>query len=122
MPLYLEFIGFSKMRLHLRPLSSKLSPHQKLLILDLENIRLHYAKTLLEWLARFDQNITTIRSMYDESFVRAWRLYLAGCAASFMSASLQLFQVVFTHTENNKLSLTREHLYRDEPAKIWQFD
>ena len=91
-------------------------------ILDLENIRLHYAKTLLEWLARFDQNITTIRSMYDESFVRAWRLYLAGCAASFMSASLQLFQVVFTHTENNKLSLTREHLYRDEPAKIWQFD
>ena len=91
-------------------------------ILDLENIRLHYAKTLLEWLARFDRNIDTIRSMYDEPFVRAWRLYLAGCAASFMSASLQLFQVVFTHTANNKLSLTREHLYSGAPAKIWQFD
>ena len=80
-------------------------------VLDVENIRLHYAKTLLEWLQRFDANVDTVRSMYDDAFIRAWRLYLGGCAASFLSGSLQLFQVVFTHAENNAIALTREHIY-----------
>ncbi len=80
-------------------------------VLDIENIRLHYAKTLIEWLDRFDRNADTIRTMYDEPFIRAWRLYLGGCAASFISGTLQLFQVVFTHAANNNVALTREHLY-----------
>ena len=31
--------------------------------------------------------------MYDERFVRMWRMYLAGSIAAFESGSLQLFQV-----------------------------
>ena len=33
--------------------------------------------------------------MFDEAFVRAWRLYLAGSQAAFVTGSMQLFQVVF---------------------------
>jgi cyclopropane-fatty-acyl-phospholipid synthase len=49
--------------------------------------------------------------MFDEPFIRAWRLYLAGSIASFLSGELQLFQVVFNHHDDNHLPLTREYIY-----------
>lgn len=81
-------------------------------VLDVENLRLHYAKTLEHWLARFESHRDTIERMFDANFVRAWRLYLAGSMAAFTTASLQLFQVVFTRAENNNLAWSRGHLYR----------
>ena len=91
-------------------------------IIDIENLRLHYARTLMEWLARFDANVSTVRQRYDEAFVRAWRLYLGGCAAAFLSSSIQLFQVVFTHRCHNSIAHTREHLYRpDANGAAWDF-
>jgi cyclopropane-fatty-acyl-phospholipid synthase len=80
-------------------------------VLDVENIRLHYAYTLRHWLKRFDLNVDKVRVMFDEPFIRAWRLYLTGSIASFMSGELQLFQVVFNHYDNNELPLTREYIY-----------
>ena len=47
----------------------------------------------------------------DESFVRMWRLYLAGSIAAFNTGSLQLFQVLFTKQDNNEIPLTREYMY-----------
>jgi cyclopropane-fatty-acyl-phospholipid synthase len=82
-------------------------------ILDIENLRLHYAKTLEHWLARFDQNADQFRKTYDEEFIRAWRLYLAGSIAAFTSGTMQLFQVVFTRPHNNNLPWSRAHLYKD---------
>jgi len=80
-------------------------------IVDIENLRLHYAKTLMEWLQRFDDHADQITRMYDESFVRAWRLYLAGCAAAFRAGTVQLFQVVFAHPDDNRIPMTRAHVY-----------
>ena len=85
-------------------------------VLDVENLRLHYAKTLTEWLERFDANIDEIRDMYDEHFVRAWRLYLAGCAASFRASAVQLFQVLFSPGLHNQVPLTRTDIYDGEPS------
>ena len=53
--------------------------------------------------------------MFDERFVRAWRLYLAGSIAAFLSSDLQLFQVVFNRGASNEVAWTREYLYRNEP-------
>ena len=39
--------------------------------------------------------------MFDETFVRAWRLYLAGSVAAFPTGTMQLFQVVFAPGANN---------------------
>jgi cyclopropane-fatty-acyl-phospholipid synthase len=81
-------------------------------ILDVENMRLHYARTLRDWLARYEAAIESVRAMrYDEYFVRMWRLYLAGSIAAFESGSLQLFQVLFTKQGNNSIPLTREFMY-----------
>ena len=64
-------------------------------VLDVENLRRHYATTLGQWLTRFDSVADQVRTRYGEDFARAWRLYLAGSEASFRTGWLQLFQVVF---------------------------
>jgi cyclopropane-fatty-acyl-phospholipid synthase len=80
-------------------------------VLDIENIRLHYALTLRDWLVRYRAVEDRVRAMFDEKFVRMWRLYLAGSIAGFETGTLQLFQVVFTADHNNRVPMTREHLY-----------
>ena len=88
----------------------------RLSVLDVENLRLHYSLTLQNWLQRYEQHRAEISTMMDENFVRAWRLYLAGSIAAFNVGELQLFQVVFAHRENNEVPWSRRHLYRDDPV------
>jgi cyclopropane-fatty-acyl-phospholipid synthase len=71
-----------------------LQPHA-LSVFDVENLRLHYDKTLEHWMQRFEATSDRITRMFDEPFVRAWRLYLAGSQVAFRTGYMQLFQVVF---------------------------
>jgi cyclopropane-fatty-acyl-phospholipid synthase len=80
-------------------------------VVDVENIRLHYALTLRQWLSRYEGVVDQVRSRFDEFFVRMWRLYLAGSIAAFETGTMQLFQVLFTIQENNQIPLTREFIY-----------
>jgi cyclopropane-fatty-acyl-phospholipid synthase len=82
-----------------------------LCVLDVENLRLHYARTLEHWLERFEKNAEFVRARFDERFLRTWRLYLAGSIAAFLSGSFQLFQMVFARTGSRAIPWTREHLY-----------
>jgi cyclopropane-fatty-acyl-phospholipid synthase len=84
---------------------------QDFAVLDIENLRLHYAETLRHWLTRFEENVDTIRRLFDERFVRMWRMYLAGSVAAFEASYYQLFQVVFNRANCNDVAMTREHLY-----------
>jgi len=86
-------------------------------VLDAENIRMHYAKTLAHWLERFEANADAITAQTSPEFVRAWRLYLAGSLAAFSVGELQLFQVVFAHEHSNEVPWTRWHLYHDKGKK-----
>jgi cyclopropane-fatty-acyl-phospholipid synthase len=80
-------------------------------ILDVENLRLHYAQTLRHWLQLYEAASGRVREMFDEKFVRLWRLYLAGSIAGFTTGTLQLFQVLFAPGESNDVPWTRAHLY-----------
>lgn len=82
-------------------------------ILDVENLRLHYAETLRHWLARYDAAVDRVAEMFDAAFARAWHLYLSGSIAAFTSGELQLFQVVFARHDNNEIPWSREFLYRE---------
>jgi cyclopropane-fatty-acyl-phospholipid synthase len=82
-------------------------------VLDVENLRMHYAKTLEHWLERFEKSKQQVAAMYDSRFVRAWRLYLAGSLASFRTGNLQLFQVLFTGAKREPMLWTRDPLYAD---------
>ncbi len=80
-------------------------------VLDVENLRLHYAKTLEHWLERYEGSVERVRQMFDPAFVRAWRLYLAGSLAAFRSGDMQLFQVSFNRSGQNRIPWTRQYLY-----------
>jgi cyclopropane-fatty-acyl-phospholipid synthase len=80
---------------------------QGLSVLDVENLRLHYEKTLEHWLGRFNNAADVVARMFDETFVRAWRLYLAGSQVAFRTGTMQLFQVVFARGGTNAIPWTR---------------
>ena len=79
-------------------------------VLDVENLRLHYALTLRHWRERFEQHEPAVREQYGAEFVRMWRMYLAGSEASFVSGSVQLFQILFARGETNRVHWTRDWL------------
>lgn len=85
-------------------------------VLDVENLRLHYARTLRHWLERYEANIDAVREQFDEPFVRAWRLYLSGSIAAFLAGNLQLFQIVFAPGGHNGIPWTREYIYGEDSA------
>ena len=83
-------------------------------VLDVENLRLHYAKTLEHWLQRYEINIKRVTEMFDDKFARAWRLYLAGSHTAFKTGGLQLFQVSFARGDQNQIPWTRQYLYESQ--------
>jgi cyclopropane-fatty-acyl-phospholipid synthase len=95
----------------LREMMDIFEPHD-FSIADVENLRLHYAKTLEHWLERFEDHRDEIASRFGEDFVRMWRLYLGGSIANFTTGNIQLYQVLFHRSEQTNLAITRNHLYR----------
>lgn len=76
-------------------------------VLDVENLRRHYEQTLAHWRARFAVSSAAIAQMFDDRFVRAWDLYLAGSQVAFATGWMQLFQVLFTRSGSNAIPWTR---------------
>jgi cyclopropane-fatty-acyl-phospholipid synthase len=89
-----------------------LEPHN-FAVLDVENLRGHYAKTLECWLSRFERSYDRVADRFGNTFARMWRLYLAGSTAAFRSGTLQLFQVVFAGNACDPRPWTREYLYNN---------
>jgi cyclopropane-fatty-acyl-phospholipid synthase len=81
-------------------------------VLDIENLRRHYAKTCEHWLQRFERSYNKVVERFGTSFARMWRLYLAGSTAAFRVGTLQLFQIVFAGRACQGVPWTREHLYQ----------
>ena len=88
-------------------------------VLDVENLRLHYAMTLGHWLDRFERHADLVEQMFDQEFVRMWRLYLAGSLTAFKTGGMQLFQVAFARADYDA-PLTRENLYESWDAQDGQ--
>jgi cyclopropane-fatty-acyl-phospholipid synthase len=88
-------------------------------VLDVENLRLHYARTLAHWRQRFAAVEDRVRGRYGEEFRRAWELYLAASEAAFAAGSLQLFQVLFSPLETAPPHWTRSAIYRGDRPDQW---
>ena len=75
--------------------------------IDVESLRRHYNKTLLEWNKNFQAHRAEVVEMFDEKFARMWELYLCACAATFQNGIIDLSQILFTNDVNNDLPMTR---------------
>jgi cyclopropane-fatty-acyl-phospholipid synthase len=84
-----------------------------LLIADIEVLRLHYAKTLVEWRRRFNAQRAEIAKIYDERFCRMWEFYLAGAEMAFRYDDQVVFQVQLTKRLET-LPLTRDYMIEAE--------
>lgn len=97
--------------------------HCGLEVVDIENLRRHYALTLDAWAERFERRWPEIQALdpqrFDERFRRIWRTYLVGCAEMFRSPTgfTHLFQIVFSkgNVSRDSYPMSRAHLYRSAP-------
>jgi cyclopropane-fatty-acyl-phospholipid synthase len=87
---------------------------------DIEDLRMHYAKTLDCWIANFEKRIEAAKTaMLDNlgspdkvrEFILMWRLYLNGSSAAFKYGTNRLYQIVFSNGLKNDLPMTRKYIY-----------
>ena len=63
-------------------------------LLDVEQLRPHYARTLRHWTARLEANRDRAVALVGEPTFRVWRAYMAGSALGFDHDDLALVQVL----------------------------
>jgi cyclopropane-fatty-acyl-phospholipid synthase len=91
-------------------------------ILDIENLRRHYALTLDEWARRFEAHWPRIHALdpnrFDARFYRQWRTYLWSCAEMFRSKNSRthLFQILFSKGNvGDDHPMSRAYIYSHDP-------
>ncbi|MFL6732365.1 MAG: class I SAM-dependent methyltransferase, partial [Sphingomicrobium sp.] len=100
---------------HLPSLSQMCSSSEKvkMIVSDVETLRLHYAYTLRHWLERATKAREKIIKMYDERFFRMWEFYLAGGIVMFESGAACNFQVQYVR-DRRAIPITRDYMFDTE--------
>jgi cyclopropane-fatty-acyl-phospholipid synthase len=63
-------------------------------VMDVENLRRHYARTCALWSEAFEADAARLRTMVDAKTFRIWQVFLAGCHHAFTRDWISLYQVV----------------------------
>ena len=85
------------------------SEKTRLILTDVEVLRLHYAQTLDIWLERTHAARDDIIRLYDERFFRLWEFYLAGASGAFRYGGLVNFQLQYARNRGT-LPITRDYM------------
>jgi cyclopropane-fatty-acyl-phospholipid synthase len=88
-----------------------------LFVTDIEILRLHYAKTIAHWRARFAGNRDAIASLYDERFCRMFEFYLSGAELAFRRMGHMNWQLQLTR-EQAALPITRDYIWQTERQSV----
>lgn len=99
---------------HLAMISASIS-QAGLEVVDVESLRLHYARTLGLWSDRLEGQLDKAATLVPERALRIWRLYLAGCSYAFAKGWINLHQILAVKPYadgSHDLPLTRDDLYR----------
>ena len=91
------------------------SEHERLMLSDVEVLRLHYSLTIEHWYDRTGAAKDKIIALYDERFYRMWRFYLAGAMTAFRWGEMVNFQLQYTRNRR-ALPITRDYMGEAEAA------
>ena len=82
-------------------------------VMDVENLRRHYAKTCSIWADNLEANSDEVRRASDDRRFRIWRLYLAGSAYGFEMDWMSLYQVICRKAGRSAATLpwSRKYIY-----------
>ncbi|MGD9812084.1 MAG: class I SAM-dependent methyltransferase, partial [Sphingobium sp.] len=89
------------------------SEPNRLMVTDVEALRLHYAKTCRAWYERCRTNRAAIEKLYDARFFRMWTLYLAGATAAFEHGGMLIYQIQYAR-DRHALPITRDYMMETE--------
>jgi len=83
---------------------------------DVENLRMHYARTLRHWVARLEAHHEAALRHVSEATYRVWRLYMAACAVEFEAGGTGIYQILASRRPDRRpydspVPLTRQDLY-----------
>lgn len=92
----------------------------RLIITDVEILRLHYAETLRAWRERFLARREEALALFDERFFRMWEFYLAGSEAGFRLGCNVVFQFQLAKRVD-ALPITRDYI-RDREERLRAID
>ncbi len=68
---------------------------------NLEEMGLHYARTLATWRANFNDRLGEVLAKgFTEKFIRKWNYYLSSSEAAFRTRNITVVQAVFTRPNN----------------------
>lgn len=109
--------------------------HAGLEMVDTENLRPHYARTLWAWSDALEAALEPARQVLlaqagaerADKALRAYRLYLAGCALGFERGWMALHQILAVHPDGNMdtgtmtgaqsvYPFTRDYMYTEAPT------
>lgn len=79
-------------------------------VLDVEDLRPHYALTCHAWVERLQRNRDQCLAVVDREIYRTWLLYLAGSAANFEVGLTSVCQLLLAKRSSSTRRLTREYM------------
>ncbi|MBB3981860.1 cyclopropane-fatty-acyl-phospholipid synthase [Sphingobium fontiphilum] len=85
----------------------------RLMVTDVEVLRIHYGLTIREWYKRTEAHKAEIIALYDERFYRLWTFYLAGAATVFEHGGMVNYQVQYVR-DRRTLPITRDYMAEAE--------
>lgn len=81
-----------------------LTRNTSLVVEDVENIGIHYARTLREWRRALLAQSERVKAQgFDDAFLRTWDYYFSYCEAGFVTRTLGDVQLVLTRPNNKRL-------------------
>ena len=79
----------------LHAITQALKEHTDMQIEWMQDIGVHYARTLRHWRQRFVSQLPEVRRLgFDDRFIRMWEFYLASCEAAFSTRYIGDLQIV----------------------------
>ncbi|MFT8313868.1 MAG: cyclopropane-fatty-acyl-phospholipid synthase family protein [Clostridium sp.] len=84
-------------------------------ICDVESLREHYYKTLVQWVKNLEANKEKAIEFTSDKTYRAWLLYMTGCAINFRAGLISIYQVLLSKSPKKpgfNIPLTREYMYK----------
>jgi cyclopropane-fatty-acyl-phospholipid synthase len=89
------------------------SERTKLILADVETLRLHYGYTIEHWYRRVTDKRDEIVALYDERFFRMWQFYLAGAVVTFRHGGMVNYQLQYIR-DRHALPITRDYMVEAE--------
>ena len=82
-------------------IADQLSKRTNMVVRHIEDIGLHYARTINDWRERFFSQLDAVKKLgFDEQFIRLWEYYLCYCEGGFKERSISTIQLLCSKPED----------------------